>query len=176
VAARSSVSRVVLSPDAAAALALARCIALTVFAVSTTAKGFEVSNTGYWVYVTATQKQGTFENALHFESNLVSYQANAGWIDGMLEDIFMSLNEQILPGPGSECDLCAYFDKRATETAELDDLIWPFCDKCDKRMSRALYGLPSGPPPAGYVSMGCVVDPFSPEFICNSCDNQEDQD
>jgi len=138
--------------------------------------GFEVSNTSYWVYVTATQKQGTFDNALHFESNLVSYEGNVDWVEGKIEDISISLNEEMIPGPGSDCDLCAYFDKRATETAELDDLIWPFCDRCNKRMSRALYGLPSGPPPAGYVSMGCIVDSFSPEFICNSCDNRADQD
>lgn len=138
--------------------------------------GFEVSNTGYWVYVTATQKEGSFDNALYFESNLVSYEGNADWIDGRLDEIYEALNEEVIPGPGDDCDLCAYFDKRATKTEELDDLIWPFCDTCNNRMSKTLYGLPSGPPPEGYVSMGCIVSTNDPEFVCTNCEiNSEEE-
>ena len=137
--------------------------------------GFEVSNTGFWVYVTATQKEGSFDNLLHFESNLVSYEGSSDWIDGKLDEIFSALNQGGIPAPGDDCDLCTYFDKRAAKTEELDDLIWPFCDKCNKRMSKTVYGLLSGPPSQGYVSMGCIVDPFSPDFVCTACDKLEKQ-
>ena len=137
--------------------------------------GFEVSSTGYWVYVTATQKEASFNNTLHFESNLVSYEGNSGWVDPKLEEIYLMLNEEVNPGPADDCDYCKYFDTRAIKTEELYDLIWPFCDKCNKRMSKAIYGLPSGQPPEGYVSMGCIVDTFGPDFVCTHCDNQDGQ-
>jgi hypothetical protein len=132
--------------------------------------GFEVSNTGYWVYVTATQKEDSFNNTLHFESNLVSYEGNSGWIDSKLEEIYLMLNEEVIPGPAEDCDLCKYFDTRAIKTEAEGDLIWPFCVTCNKRMSKTLYGMPSGPPPAGYLTMGCIVGFDDPEWICTHCE------
>lgn len=131
--------------------------------------GFEVSNTGYWVYVTATQKQERFDNALHFEANLVSYEGSSSWVDEKLQEIYTALNEFDIPAPNSDCDVCRFFEDRAELLLEQDDLIWPTCKKCGTRMHRISYGLQAGPPPDGYVLGGCIVDENIPNAICLNC-------
>jgi hypothetical protein len=42
-------------------------------------------------------------------------------------------------------------------------------------MLKTIYGMMMGEPPAGHVSMGCIVGVDDPEWICPKCDvNQED--
>jgi hypothetical protein len=74
--------------------------------------GFKVSDTGYWVYVTATQKQDRFDNTLHFESNLVAYEGSATWIEETLASIYANLNEPEVPGPAADCEYCNYVQVR----------------------------------------------------------------
>jgi len=135
--------------------------------------GFNVSNIGYWVYVTATQKQESFENALHFESNLVSYKGSSDWIDEKLNEIYQNLNEYEVPGPAEDCEVCNFFDKRATFLDSEEGVVWPTCETCGHRMHRIAYGLPSGPPPEGYLLGGCIVEPGSPNEICLHCNPQD---
>jgi hypothetical protein len=137
--------------------------------------GFEVSNTGYWVYVTATQKQDTFENALHFESNLVAYEGNDNWIDGTLDSIYTNLNEPEVAGPGQDCDVCQFFDQRANLAIDMHELVWKNCEHCGSRMLKTIYGMLPGEPPAGHIAMGCVVGMDDPEWICPKCDYQQEE-
>jgi hypothetical protein len=137
--------------------------------------GFEVSNTGYWVYVTATQKQNTFENALHFESNLVAYEGNDNWIEGTLDSIYTNLNEPEVAGPGQDCDVCQFFDQRANLAIDMHELVWKNCEHCGSRMLKTIYGMMPGEPPAGHIAMGCVVGMDDPEWICPTCDYQDQE-
>lgn len=137
--------------------------------------GFEVSNTGYWVYVTATQKQDTFENALHFESNLVAYEGNDSWIEGTLDSIYTNLNEPEVAGPGQDCDVCQFFDQRANLAIDMHELVWKNCEHCGSRMLKTIYGMLPGEPPAGHIAMGCVVGMDDPEWICPKCDYQDQE-
>jgi hypothetical protein len=137
--------------------------------------GFEVSNTGYWVYVTATQKQDSFENTLHFESNLVSYEGNTHWIEATLDSIFVNLNEPEVAGPGDDCDVCQFFDQRANLAIDMHELVWKNCEHCGSRMLKTIYGMLPGEPPAGHIAMGCVVGMDDPEWICPKCDYQEEE-
>ena len=75
---------------------------------------FEVSNTGYWVYVTATQKQESFDNLLHFEANLISYQGSDNWVDGKLVEIFSALNTDTSPESSDECEYCKFVGQRTS--------------------------------------------------------------
>jgi hypothetical protein len=138
--------------------------------------GFEVSNTGYWVYVTATQKQPTFENTLHFEANLVAYEGNSSWIESTLESIYANLNEPEVAGPGEDCDVCQFFDQRANLAIDWHELVWKNCDNCGSRMLKTIYGMMMGEPPAGHVSMGCIVGVDDPEWICPKCDRDDHED
>ncbi len=74
--------------------------------------GFEVSNIGYWVYVTATQKQDRFDNNLHFEANLVSYEGSSDWVDGKLDEIYKALNSEQIPEASENCDYCKFASAR----------------------------------------------------------------
>lgn len=135
--------------------------------------GFKVSDTGYWVYVTATQKQDRFDNTLHFESNLVAYQGAATWIEETLENIFTNLNEAEVPGPAADCDYCNYFEDRATKAIDWHELVWKNCEGCGSRMLKTIYGLLPGEPPSGHISMGCLVSDNDPEWVCPRCDLEE---
>jgi hypothetical protein len=137
--------------------------------------GFEVSNTGYWVYVTATQKQDNFENTLHFESNLVSYEGNPDWLEQTLDSIFVNLNEPEVAGPGADCDVCQFFDQRANLAIDMHELVWKNCEHCGSRMLKTIYGMLPGEPPVGHIAMGCVVGFDDPEWVCPKCDYQEEE-
>lgn len=140
-------------------------------------KGFEVSNTGFWVYVTATQKEGSFDNLLHFESNLVSYEGNTDWIEHTLDSIYANLNEPEVAGPGEDCDVCRFFDQRANLAVKWHELVWQNCDNCGSRMLKTIYGMMMGEPAAGHISMGCIVSENAPEWLCPNCDlEKEDED
>jgi hypothetical protein len=138
--------------------------------------GFEVSDTAYWLYTTATQKQDGFNNALQFESHLVSHQGDTNWIGVTLDSIYRNLNEPEVAGPSDDCDLCRYFDQRANLAIEWHELVWQNCDNCGSRMLKTISGMMSGPPAAGYVSLGCIVSPEDPDWICPKCDLDEDDE
>ena len=136
---------------------------------------FQVSDTGYWVYVTATQKQDSFDNSLHFESNLISYEGNATWIEPKLQEIYEALNAHEVPGPTEDCDVCSFFDKRAVFLDEQDDLIWPTCEKCGHRMEKLVYGMTDRPAAPGYADQGCIVSEGSPDAVCRNCNPAEQE-
>jgi len=135
--------------------------------------GFKVSDTGFWVYVTATQKQDSFENTLHFESNLISYAGSTDWIDSKLAEIKEALDWAEVPPPGDDCDVCRFFESRYDEMKSEEDITWPKCDKCGEKLSRTIYGLMPGDPPRGFASMGCIVGENDPAWVCPKCDLEE---
>jgi hypothetical protein len=135
--------------------------------------GFKVSDTGYWVYVTATQKQDRFDNTLHFESNLVSYKGESSWIEPTLESIYANLNEPEVPGPAADCDYCIFFEARASGAIEWHELVWKNCEDCGSRMLKTIYGLLTGEPPSGHIAMGCLVSDNDPEWLCPKCDLED---
>ena len=132
--------------------------------------GFKVSDTGYWVYVTATQKQDGFENTLHFESNLISYTGSTAWIDSKLVEIKDVLDWGDVPPPGDDCDVCRFFESRYEEMKEQKDIAWPKCEECGGNLSRTVYGLLAGEPPRGYAAMGCGIPNVPMGWVCTSCE------
>jgi hypothetical protein len=138
--------------------------------------GFQVADTAYWLYTTATQKQDGFQDELKFESNLVSHQGSDDWIDGVLDDIYANLNEPEIAGPGDDCDLCRFFEDRANVAEHMGELIWKQCDNCGEKMLKTVYGMTAGPLPSGYVGMGCIVSNDDPEWLCPHCDSSPEAD
>jgi CRISPR/Cas system-associated exonuclease Cas4 (RecB family) len=70
--------------------------------------GFEVSNTGYFVYANGRTDMKAFDAKLEFDVTVLPYTGNANWIEQTLSDIKTTLAQQELPQPGSECDYCPY--------------------------------------------------------------------
>ncbi len=70
--------------------------------------GFNVSDTGYFVYANAGKDKKAFDGVLEFEVTLVPYKGDAGWIEKALLDIKKVLDSAELPDSAPECDYCKY--------------------------------------------------------------------
>jgi len=70
--------------------------------------GFEVSDTGYFVYANGKTDRKAFDGKLEFDVVLLPYTGDASWIAGTLQDIRKVLEQEDLPEPGSDCDYCPY--------------------------------------------------------------------
>lgn len=70
--------------------------------------GFIVSNTGYFVYANASKDKKAFDGILEFEVTLVPHTGDDSWVDGTLIDIKKTLESELLPSPGPDCDYCTY--------------------------------------------------------------------
>jgi hypothetical protein len=70
--------------------------------------GFEVSDTGYWMYANASKDREAFDGRLDFELTLVPYKGNTDWVEPTLFDLKDCLDTQALPRAGENCDYCTY--------------------------------------------------------------------
>ena len=70
--------------------------------------GFQVSDTGYFVYANAGKDKKAFDGILEFEVTLVPYKGSDSWMEGTLLDIKQTLDSDLLPAPGDGCDYCLY--------------------------------------------------------------------
>ena len=68
----------------------------------------KVSNTGYFVYCNGNTKLEKFDGKLEFDLTLIPYEGDDRWVDRILCDIHKCLNSDNVPGPGEDCDFCAY--------------------------------------------------------------------
>ena len=70
--------------------------------------GFQVSETGYFVYANAGTDKKAFDAKLEFELTLVPYTGDASWVEPTLLEIKNCLESGELPSPSSTCDYCIY--------------------------------------------------------------------
>lgn len=70
--------------------------------------GFQVSNTGYFVYCNGDTDREEFDARIDFKVKLIPYLGNDGWIDQAVSDIHTCLKDDAVPDPGKDCDYCKY--------------------------------------------------------------------
>ncbi len=70
--------------------------------------GFEVSDTGYWVYANASKDREAFDGKLDFEVTLVPYTGSTEWVEATLLDLKACLDSDAIPTAGADCDYCRY--------------------------------------------------------------------
>jgi len=70
--------------------------------------GFDVSDTGYFVYANAGRDKKAFDGVLEFDVTLIAYTGNADWIEGTLGKIKKCLDDDRIPEPADDCDYCRY--------------------------------------------------------------------
>lgn len=70
--------------------------------------GFEVSDTGYFVYANASKDREAFDAKLEFDVTLIPYTGNADWVEPTLHDIKACLDAGVVPVKGESCDYCNY--------------------------------------------------------------------
>lgn len=70
--------------------------------------GFDVSDTGYFVYANASADKEAFDAQLEFEVTLVPCEGETGWLEKALRDIKATLESDALPPKGTACEFCVY--------------------------------------------------------------------
>ena len=83
--------------------------------------GFEVSDTGYFVYATGYQDEDGFNNVVNFETYVFPHHGNSDWVEKVLLDMKACLDSEKMPPVGSsamggECEHCAYARARTELT------------------------------------------------------------
>ena len=71
-------------------------------------KGFQVSNTGYFVYANARKDPEDFGEKLEFVLTLLGYEGNGDWIEATLLEMSRCLNAGEIPQASEGCEYCAY--------------------------------------------------------------------
>lgn len=70
--------------------------------------GFNVSDTGYFVYVNGKKDMKAFDGKLEFDIDIIPYKGNGDWIEKTLEDIKKTLESDEVPAKGELCEHCPY--------------------------------------------------------------------
>ncbi|MBI4087929.1 PD-(D/E)XK nuclease family protein [Candidatus Kaiserbacteria bacterium] len=70
--------------------------------------GFDVSDTGYFVYANASKDKKAFDGLLEFEVTLVPYTGSDSWVEPTLLKIKECLDSGELPAAAEDCDYCRY--------------------------------------------------------------------
>jgi CRISPR/Cas system-associated exonuclease Cas4 (RecB family) len=70
--------------------------------------GFDVSNTGYFVYANGDRSKEKFDNKLEFETTVISYDGDDSWVEAKILEIHKLLEQDLVPRKNNECDYCAY--------------------------------------------------------------------
>lgn len=69
--------------------------------------GFEVNNTGYFVYCNGKRDAEAFDGKLEFDIKLIPYTGDDSWVDGVIAKAKECLDGQ-LPNYTPSCDYCTY--------------------------------------------------------------------
>ncbi len=70
--------------------------------------GFQVSNTGYFVYVNAKTDKEALDGKLEFDATVIPYTGSSDWVPNVLADIKTCLVSEQSPASGIGCDYCSY--------------------------------------------------------------------
>lgn len=83
--------------------------------------GFEVSNTGYFVYCNGKTDRKAFDGKLEFDIKIIPYTGNDSWIEDVLLESHDCLMRGVLPKASRNCDYCAYI--KAVKQSEQEDFV-----------------------------------------------------
>ncbi len=73
-----------------------------------TQNGFNVHETGYFVYANGKSDLQAFNNTLEFETTLVPCEGDTSWIEPTLLEIKECLQSSAIPRVGETCEFCPY--------------------------------------------------------------------
>ena len=70
--------------------------------------GFEVLDTGYFVYCNGETDKEAFDKKIEFDVKVIPYKGDDSWIEKTIFDIYKCLNDNKIPEAGPDCDYCSY--------------------------------------------------------------------
>lgn len=74
--------------------------------------GFDVAETGYFVYANGKTDRKAFDGKLEFDVTLIPYIGDSSWVEDTIYKIKETLDSDEMPQPGIECDYCPYHYSR----------------------------------------------------------------
>ena len=81
--------------------------------------GFNVCNTGYFVFANATKNREKFDGKLEFDMSIVSHTGDDSWIDKKLVLAKECLMTNKIPNPSENCEFCEYRKRMVMEVTRL---------------------------------------------------------
>jgi CRISPR/Cas system-associated exonuclease Cas4 (RecB family) len=78
--------------------------------------GFEVSDTGYFVYANGISDGPGFFNKVEFRTKIIPYTGKDTWIEDAITGIKACLESEKIPEPGAQCEYCSYARSRTELT------------------------------------------------------------
>jgi hypothetical protein len=72
--------------------------------------GFEVSDTGYFVYCNGIKAKEEFGKKLEFDVSVLAYTGNDSWVGATISEIYKTLQSDQIPVKSESCDYCGYLD------------------------------------------------------------------
>jgi len=72
--------------------------------------GYQVSDTGYFVYCNGRTDLAAFDAKLEFDLTLIAYKGNDKWVEKAIIASHKCLNADKIPQADPDCDYCAYID------------------------------------------------------------------
>jgi CRISPR/Cas system-associated exonuclease Cas4 (RecB family) len=72
--------------------------------------GFDVSDTGYFVYCNGDTGHDAFTGVLKFKISLLPYKGTDSWIEDTLHQIKDCLSSNTVPKPSETCEYCQYWE------------------------------------------------------------------
>ena len=73
--------------------------------------GFDVDDTGWFVYANGIKTNPRFDNQLKFDVSMLPYKADTSWIEPTLEEIKRCLESDEIPEQHEDCKYCNYVAK-----------------------------------------------------------------
>ena len=70
--------------------------------------GYQINNTGYFIYSIANTDKSTFNEKLEFEMRVLPYQIDYSWIEKAIQDIRNCLDQEFVPAPKYDCNYCNF--------------------------------------------------------------------
>ena len=70
--------------------------------------GYNVSDTGFFVYANALKTPDEFNARLTFSMQVIEYAGNASWVEQCVVDAHQCLILEEIPAPNPECEYCLY--------------------------------------------------------------------
>ena len=70
--------------------------------------GYDVSDTGYFVYANGRKDLDGFNGTLSFHVQLIPYTGNCSWVEKAVQDARACLSSNTMPECQDGCEFCAY--------------------------------------------------------------------
>lgn len=70
--------------------------------------GFEVSDTGYFVYANGRRNEKQFDAKIRFDIKVIPYVGSDEWVEPTLLQIKQVLDDERVPSASPDCDYCTY--------------------------------------------------------------------